>query len=76
MLITMLAGVVGTGIGGIIGVCVGSSNRRWIGVMLSLASGVTSMISKKQSTSDGFGILGIASMGPILLVLLMGVLTK
>jgi len=40
MLITMLAGVVGTGIGGIIGVCLGSSNRRWIGVMLSLASGV------------------------------------
>lgn len=44
--------------------------------VLSLASGVTSMISKKESTSDGFGILGIASMGPILLVLLMGVLTK
>ena len=44
--------------------------------VLSLAMGITSMISKKESTTSGFGILGIASMGPILLVLLMGVLTK
>jgi len=44
--------------------------------VLSLAMGVTSMISKKESTTSGFGILGIASMGPILLVLIMGVLTK
>lgn len=44
--------------------------------VLSLAMGVTSMISKKESTTSGFGILGIASMGPILMVLLMGVLAK
>ena len=44
--------------------------------VLSLAMGVTSMISKKESTTSSFGILGIASMGPILLVLMMGVLTR
>jgi len=44
--------------------------------VLSLAVGVTSMISKKETTTSSFGILGIASMGPILLVLLMGVLVK
>jgi len=42
--------------------------------VISLAMGITSMISRKSSTSSAFGILGIASMGPILLILLMEVL--
>ena len=44
--------------------------------VLSLALGVTSMISQKERTTNSFGILGIASMGPILAVLLMGVIAK
>lgn len=44
--------------------------------MLSLAMGVSSMISKNKKTSGSFGIIGIASLGPILSVLIMGVLTK
>lgn len=44
--------------------------------LLSLAMGVSSMMSKNKKTSSGFGIIGIASLGPILSVLIMGVLTK
>lgn len=44
--------------------------------LLSLTMGVSSMISKKNKTSDGFGIIGIASLGPILAVLIMGVIGK
>lgn len=44
--------------------------------LLSLAMGVSSMISKNRKTSGAFGIIGIASLGPILSVLIMGVLTK
>jgi len=44
--------------------------------LLSLAMGVSSMISKNKKTSGAFGIIGIASLGPILSVLIMGVLTK
>lgn len=44
--------------------------------MLSLAMGVSSMMSKSSKASGGFGIIGIASLGPILSVLIMGVLSK
>ncbi|MBP3284040.1 MAG: DUF1538 domain-containing protein [Clostridia bacterium] len=44
--------------------------------LLSLAAGVSSMISKKPSTSSAFGMIGIASIGPILSVLIMGVIAK
>ena len=44
--------------------------------LLSLAAGVSSMISKKQSTSSAFGMIGIASIGPILGVLIMGVIAR
>ena len=44
--------------------------------LLSLASGVSSMIGKNKKTSNSFGIIGIASLGPILSILIMGVLTK
>lgn len=42
--------------------------------ILSLAMGISSLISKKKSTSNSFGIIGIASLGPILSVLIMGVI--
>lgn len=44
--------------------------------LLSLSSGISSMISHKKETSDSFGIIGIASLGPILTILIMGVITK
>lgn len=44
--------------------------------MLSLAIGISSMISKDKSTSNSFGIIGIASLGPILSILIMGVLSR
>lgn len=42
--------------------------------LLSLSMGVTSMISKNKNTSGSFGIIGIASLGPILSILIMGVI--
>ena len=44
--------------------------------MLSLAIGISSMIGKDKSTSSSFGIIGIASLGPILSILIMGVLSR
>lgn len=44
--------------------------------LLSLSMGISSMISKNEKTSGSFGIIGIASIGPILSILIMGVLTK
>jgi len=44
--------------------------------LLSLSMGVASMMSKSKKTSGSFGIIGIASLGPILSILIMGVLTK
>jgi hypothetical protein len=44
--------------------------------MLSLAIGISSMISKDKNTSNSFGIIGIASLGPILSILIMGVITR
>lgn len=42
--------------------------------VMSLGVGISSMISKKESTATGFGILGIATIGPIIAVLIMGVI--
>lgn len=44
--------------------------------LLSLAMGVVSMMSKGKHSSGSFGIIGIASLGPILSILIMGVITK
>lgn len=44
--------------------------------LLSLSMGISSMLSKKKDTSDSFGIIGIASLGPILSVLIMGVINR
>ncbi len=43
-------------------------------VVLALALGFTSVLSQRAAVSDGFGLLGFASIGPILAVLLFGLL--
>lgn len=43
-------------------------------VVLALALGVSSVLAKSSAVSDGFGLLGMASAGPILVVLLLGLL--
>lgn len=43
-------------------------------VLLALALGLSSVLANRTSLSDGFGILGFASIGPIIIILLMGAL--
>jgi hypothetical protein len=45
-------------------------------VVLALAFGLTSVLSGRSALSDGFGLLGLASIGPILAVLLLGMLLR
>lgn len=42
--------------------------------ILALGIGVTSILGGKSALSDGFGLIGLASIGPILGVMLIGVL--
>lgn len=42
-------------------------------VILSLGVGITSVLSDRQSVSDSFGLVGLASIGPIIAVMLLGV---
>ena len=44
--------------------------------ILALAMGFSSVISKKSKTSNSLGIIGIASLGPILASLIMGVIGR
>jgi hypothetical protein len=41
-------------------------------VMLALALGVSSVLARRSGTLDGFGLLGLASVGPIVVLLLLG----
>lgn len=43
-------------------------------VVLALAMGLSSVLAGRSAVSDGFGVLGFASIGPIFAVLLMGML--
>ncbi|MFG1304743.1 DUF1538 domain-containing protein [Xanthobacter autotrophicus] len=43
-------------------------------VMIALAMGLSSVLAGRSAVSDGFGLLGVASVGPIILVLLAGIL--
>jgi hypothetical protein len=43
-------------------------------VVLALALGLTSVLSERSVVSDGFGLLGLASVGPIIVILLLGLL--
>lgn len=42
--------------------------------ILSLGIGLTSVLGGKSSINDGFGIVGLASIGPVLAVMLLGVI--
>lgn len=43
-------------------------------VVMALAIGLSSVLARRSALSDGFGVLGFASVGPIVAVLLMGML--
>jgi len=43
-------------------------------VVISLAMGLSSVLAGRNAVSDGFGILGIASIGSVIAVLIMGLL--
>lgn len=43
-------------------------------VILAIALGVTSVLAGRSAVCDGFGLLGIGSAGPIIVLLLLGVL--
>lgn len=42
-------------------------------VVLALALGVTSVLAGRTAVADGFGLLGMASIGPIVILLLLGI---
>ena len=44
--------------------------------IVALGVGVTSVTSKKNASGDSFGLLGLSCIGPILAVLLLGVICK
>ena len=44
--------------------------------ILALASGVTSMIHQGKGESDSFGMVGVSSLGPVLAVMLLGVIFR
>jgi len=43
-------------------------------VVLALALGVSSVLADRSAVTDGFGLLGFASIGPIIALLLLGIL--
>ncbi|KYC44422.1 MAG: hypothetical protein APG12_00851 [Candidatus Methanofastidiosum methylothiophilum] len=43
-------------------------------IILSLGIGISSVLGGKSALSDGFGLIGLASMGPVISVMLLGVL--
>lgn len=45
-------------------------------VLLALAFGLSSVLAGRSAVADGFGLLGLASIGPILAVLLLGMMLR
>ena len=45
-------------------------------ILLALALGLSSVVAGRSTGSDGFGLLGLASTGPIIAVLLLGLLSR
>lgn len=45
-------------------------------VILALAIGLSTVLAERSAVSDGFGVLGVASVGPIIAVLLLGILLR
>lgn len=41
-------------------------------VLLALCRGLSSVLAERSALSDGFGLLGLASIGPIIVILLLG----
>ncbi|MDH6364138.1 hypothetical protein M2139_001123 [Enterococcus sp. PF1-24] len=44
--------------------------------ILALASGLTSMVRQQKNENDSFGMVGVASLGPVLAVMLLGVIFR
>jgi hypothetical protein len=42
-------------------------------VMLAVAMGLGAVLAGRSTLSDGFGLLGFASIGPIIAILIMGI---
>lgn len=45
-------------------------------VVIALAIGLSSVLSGRDAVSDGFGLLGFASVGPIIAVMIMGMVLR
>ena len=45
-------------------------------VLIALAIGLSSVLAGRSAVSDGFGILGFASIGPIIAVMIMGLILR
>ncbi len=45
-------------------------------VVLALALGLSSVLARRSSVSDGFGLLGMASVGPIIFIMLLSILLR
>lgn len=45
-------------------------------VVIALAIGLSSVLAGRSAVSDGFGLLGFASIGPIIAVMIMGMLLR
>jgi hypothetical protein len=43
-------------------------------VLLAVAIGLISVLGERSAVADGFGLLGLASAGPIVVILLLGLL--
>ncbi|OPY66751.1 MAG: hypothetical protein A4E57_02656 [Syntrophorhabdaceae bacterium PtaU1.Bin034] len=44
-------------------------------VVIALALGLSSVLAGRSAVSDGFGLMGFASIGPIIAILIMGILS-
>jgi len=45
-------------------------------VVIALALGLSSVLAGRSAVSDGFGLLGFASIGPIIAIMIMGILLQ
>ncbi|MBM3148547.1 MAG: DUF1538 domain-containing protein, partial [Chloroflexi bacterium] len=45
-------------------------------VILSLGIGLSSVLAGRSAISDGFGLIGLASIGPIIGVMIMGIILR
>jgi hypothetical protein len=45
-------------------------------VVIAVAVGLSSVLAGRSAVSDGFGVLGLASIGPIIAILIMGVVLR